>query len=75
MYDAIVEEAPELPAGVQMADVVRDSHRTDLQAAAAAGTVTCDQVRRSPSSLFASQMLEMMIKSNQDLHGPSTPTV
>lgn len=44
MYDAIVAGASELPAGVQIADVVHDSDRTDLIAAAAADTVTDAQV-------------------------------
>lgn len=44
MYDAIVAGASELPAGVQMADVVCDSDRTDLITAAAADTVTDTQV-------------------------------
>lgn len=44
MYDAIVQEAGDLPAGVQLVDVVRHSDHTDLKAAAAAGTVTCEQV-------------------------------
>lgn len=48
MYDAIVQEAAELPAGVQMGDVVRDSDRTDLQLAAAADKVTDEQVRSAP---------------------------
>eukprot|EP00208_Stichococcus_sp_RCC1054_P000099 CAMPEP_0206143488 /NCGR_PEP_ID=MMETSP1473-20131121/20743_1 /ASSEMBLY_ACC=CAM_ASM_001109 /TAXON_ID=1461547 /ORGANISM="Stichococcus sp, Strain RCC1054" /LENGTH=921 /DNA_ID=CAMNT_0053538919 /DNA_START=201 /DNA_END=2963 /DNA_ORIENTATION=+ len=44
MYDAIVQEAGDLPAGVQLVDVVRHSDHTDLKAAAAAGTVTCEQI-------------------------------
>lgn len=48
MYDAIVQEAAELPAGVQMGDVVHDSDRADLQLAAAADSVTIEQVHFAP---------------------------
>jgi hypothetical protein len=47
MYDAIALGASELPAGVQMADVARDSGLTDLVAAAASDTVSSAQVTRS----------------------------
>ena len=49
MYDAIVLEAAELPAGVQMGDVVRDSDRSDLQLAAASDSVTSEQACLAPA--------------------------
>ena len=44
MYDAITLQSPELPSGVTMVDVVRDSDEAELLPVAADGTVLAQQV-------------------------------